>query len=446
MSTPLTDPRARAAKALVPLLMRQGSLSSLDDSDLEPRDRRLVRALCFGVCRTLPQLEALAKLLLSKPFKQRDFDVQALLLLGLYQLLYMRVPSHAAVGETAGAARLLGKGWATRVLNACLRRFQREQATLEARIATQPEAVTLHPAWLLKALRTAWPEQINAIIQANNTPAPMTLRVNLSRITRDDYQALLQEADIAAEPCAHSPAGIRLIAPVDVNTLPLFSEGGVSVQDEAAQLAAPLLYASLPKDVPLRILDACSAPGGKSAHLLELAAADKRPLELVSLDSDAQRLTRVKETLARLNVTAENVSAEIVHADASQQDWWDGRPFDAILLDAPCSGTGVIRRHPDIKLLRTAQDIVQLSALQQRILHTLWPMLAQGGHMLYATCSVMPAENAQQISTFMADQPDARGIALDVSWGIDRQGTRQRLPGEDDADGFFYALMTRLAD
>ena len=440
MSTSLTDPRGRAAKALVPLLLRQGSLSSLDDRDLEPRDRRLLRALCFGVCRTLPRLEALATQLLSTPFKQRDVDVQALLLLGLYQLLYMRIPSHAAVGETAGAARLLGKGWATRVLNACLRRFQREQASLEARIATQPEAVTLHPAWLLNALRTAWPEQINAIVEANNTPAPMTLRVNLSRMSRENYLALLQAAGIDATPCTYAPAGIRLASPVDVNALPMFAEGHVSVQDEAAQLAAPLLYNALPKETPLRILDACSAPGGKSAHLLELAAADKRPLELVSLDSDEQRLTRVRETLARLDV-----SAEVVHADASQPDWWDGRPFDAILLDAPCSGTGVIRRHPDIKLLRTAQDIVQLSALQQRILHTLWPMLAQSGHMLYATCSIVPAENAEQICAFTAEQPDAHCVSLDVAWGVEAQGTRQRLPGEDDADGFFYALLVRSA-
>lgn len=440
MSTSLTDPRARAAKALVPLLMRQGSLSSLDDHDLEARDRRLLRALCFGVCRALPQLEALAKLLLSKPFKQRDMDVQALLLIGLYQLLYMRIPSHAAVGETAGAARLLGKGWATRVLNACLRRFQREQPALEARIATQLEAVTLHPAWLLKALRSAWPEQINAIVQANNTPAPMTLRVNLSRITRDDYLALLNDAEIEASPCRYSVSGIRLTTPTDVSALPLFTEGGVSVQDEAAQLAAPLLYNTLPKDTPLRILDACSAPGGKSAHLLELAAAEGRPLELVSLDSDAKRLERVKETLARLNFTA-----SIIHADASQPNWWDGRPFDAILLDAPCSGTGVIRRHPDIKLLRTAQDIVQLSALQNRILHTLWPMLVPGGHMLYATCSIMPAENAQQINAFTAENSEAQCQPINAEWGIDQQGTRQRLPGKDDADGFFYALLSRQA-
>lgn len=439
MNRPLTDPRAGAAQALVPLLMRQGSLASLEDQHLDPRDRRLMRALCFGVCRTLPRLEALAKLLLEKPFKQRDFDVQALLLMGLYQLLYMRIPEHAAVGETAGAARLLGKGWATRVLNACLRRFQREQSTLEARIATQPEAMTLHPDWLLQALKKAWPEQINAIIQANNTPAPMTLRVNVSQISRKAYLALLKNAGIEAECCTHAAAGLRLATPIDVKALPLFTEGGISVQDEAAQLAAPLLYQALPKDTPLRVLDACSAPGGKSAHLLELAAAEGRSLELVSLDSDARRLERVKETLARLNV-----NAKVVHADASQSDWWDERPFDAILLDAPCSGTGVIRRHPDIKLLRTAQDIAQLGALQQRILQTLWPMLTPGGYMLYATCSIMPAENAQQIQAFLAEQPEARSIPLNVDWGINQQGTRQRLPGEGNADGFYYALMTRL--
>ena len=440
MTAVLKDPRAFAASALAPLLLRQGSLASLRDQHLEPRNRRLARALCFGVCRTLPQLEAVARLLLSKPFKQRDMDLQALLLLGLYQLRYMRIPEHAAVGETAGAARQLGKGWATRVLNACLRRFQREEEALIARVADHAEVASLHPRWLIDALRQAWPQQLDDIITANNTPAPMTLRVNLSRVSRCRYLSLLADAGIDAERCTHADAGIRLSAPLDVTELPLFAEGGVSVQDEAAQLAAPLLYHSLPKTTPLRILDACSAPGGKSAHLLELAAAEDRPLTLTSLDSDAQRLERVKDTLTRLQL-----SAHTVLADARRSDWWDGQPFDAILVDAPCSGTGVIRRHPDIKHLRTAQDIRQLSELQHQILHALWPMLARGGRLLYATCSIMPAENVEQIKRFLSTQHDAQKLPLQLSWGLDCDGTRQRLPGEDSADGFYYALLEKYA-
>lgn len=439
MSSVSLDPRVRAAQALTPVIARKGSLFGLHAQGLDPRDHRLFRALCYGVCRTLPRLERLTNLLLDKPFKERDLDVQALLLIGLYQLLYMRIPTHAAVGETAGAARGLGKPWATRVLNACLRRMQRDQAALNEQLSNERRVQTLHPNWLLKRLDHAWPEQVEQIIEANNTPAPMTLRVNRARLTREAYIDQLTAADIAAEPCKHAVDGVRLLHPVDVETLPGFKAGEVSVQDEAAQLAAPLLFETLPaSDTPLRILDACCAPGGKSAHLLELAAAAQRPIELTALDSDDKRLERVHETLSRLGYTA-----NIIHADASQADWWDDVPFDAILLDAPCSGTGVIRRHPDIKALRTAQDIEQLSALQQRILRSLWAMLAPAGHMLYATCSIMPDENVKQVQTFLHETPDAQCQPLSVAWGIDQHGARQRLPGEDDADGFFYALLTR---
>lgn len=439
MSQASIDPRVRAAQALTPVIARKGSLFGLHAQGLDPRDHRLFRALCYGVCRTLPRLERLTNLLLDKPFKERDLDVQALLLIGLYQLLYMRIPTHAAVGETAGAARGLGKPWATRVLNACLRRMQRDQEALDAQLSEERSVQTLHPNWLLKRLGQAWPDQVEQIIDANNTPAPMTLRVNRARLTREAYLARLAAADIDAVPCAHAIDGVRLLHPMDVDTLPGFKDGDVSVQDEAAQLAAPLLFNALPaSDTPLRILDACCAPGGKSAHLLELAAAAQRPIELTALDSDNKRLERVHETLSRLGYTA-----NVIHADAGQADWWDGVPFDAILLDAPCSGTGVIRRHPDIKALRTAQDIEQLSVLQRRILHTLWSMLISGGHMLYATCSIMPDENARQIQAFLDEVSDAHCQPLAVKWGIDQQGTRQRLPGEDDADGFFYALLSR---
>ncbi|WP_027349728.1 16S rRNA (cytosine(967)-C(5))-methyltransferase RsmB [Halotalea alkalilenta] len=443
------DPRAAAARALVPIIERRASLSSLDDGTLSGRDKGFFRALCFGVCRTLPRLEALAGMLLSQGFKPRDRDVQALLLIGLHQLLYMRVPNHAAVGETAGAARLLGKPWATKVLNACLRRCQREREALEARLDAERQSQLLHPAWLLDAIEHAWPDQAASIIAANNTAAPMTLRVNRARIRRDEYLARLEAEGLEARPCIDAEDGVTLANAVDALTLPGFKEGLVSVQDESAQLAAALLIDPLlasPTQAPLRVLDACSAPGGKSMQLIERAAAAGRELSLKSLDSDAQRLKRVEQGIARIS-PPESIAVDVIEADATQLDWWDGQRFDAILLDAPCSGTGVIRRHPDIKQLRLATDITQLAELQRRLLDSLWPTLRVGGRLLYATCSIMPAENQARIEDFLAHAGDARLVPIDASWGIETNGgARQRLPEVDGADGFFYALVEKTAD
>lgn len=441
----VTNPRAVAAQLLVPVLAGKGSLAALDTMQVAERDKSLVKALCYGVCRTLPRLEALAALLLSRGFKSRNTDMHALLLVGLYQLLYMRVPSHAAVSETAGAARQLGKAWATRVLNACLRRCQREQHALEAQVDKKPESQLLHPQWLHQALHHAWPEQFNDIIAANNTPAPMTLRVNLARNSREHYQQQLTAAGIESRGCDDSPYGLTLASASDATALPGFSDGLVSVQDEAAQLAAPLLLDPLLRsspDKPLRVLDACSAPGGKTMHLIELAEAAGQALEIIALDSDPQRLERVRGAIERL-APGSAIQHRVIAADAAQQEWWDGTPFDAILIDAPCSGTGVIRRHPDIKRLRTARDIEQLAQLQQRILDNLWPLLREKGRLLYATCSVMPQENEAQAAAFAARTSDAQLIALEVEWGIATGHGRQRLPQQDGSDGFFYALFEK---
>jgi 16S rRNA (cytosine967-C5)-methyltransferase len=430
--------RAAAARALVPVLTAQGSLAGLEAAlaagGVAERDRSLAKALCFGVCRTLPRLQALARELLRQPFKRRDQDVQALLLLGLYQLLYMRVPAHAAVGETAGAARLLGKAWATRVLNGCLRRLQRESDTLQAGVDRDPAVAQLHPAWLLEALRQAWPAAWQTVAAANNQLGPMTLRVNRRRTTREDYLTRLSEAGLEARPCAFSPDGLTLTSPCDVQALPGFAQGDVSVQDEAAQLSAELLAPALAARPGARVLDACCAPGGKAAHLLE-----RYDLDLTGVDSDAERLARVENTLARLALPA-----RLVHADATARDWWDGRPFDAILLDAPCSGTGVIRRHPDIKALRRPGDIRELAALQARLLDNLWALLAPGGTLLYATCSVMPAENREQIQAFVARTSDAElTTPEETGWGQPSGGGRQLLPREGGHDGFFYARLVK---
>lgn len=426
--------RAAAARALTPVIDARGSLAALDDSTVAPRDRALFKALCYGVCRTLPRLEALSDELLRTPFKVRDRDVQALLLVGIYQLLYLRIPAHAAVGETAGAARLLGKAWATRVLNGCLRRLQREQSALQAKVDRDPCVALLHPPWLLKELRRAWPDDWREIAIANNQPGPMTLRINRRQISRAEYRERLLSAGLANELCAFAPDGLTLETPCDVTKLPGFAEGQVSVQDEAAQLAVELLGPALSTRPGAQVLDACAAPGGKTAHLLETF-----DVALTALDVDAQRLTRVTSTLERLGL-----AARVVQADAALLDGWDDASVEAILLDAPCSGSGVIRRHPDIKRLRRVEDIPQLAALQARLLDRLWQVLAPGGTLLYATCSVLPEENAEQIANFLARTPDARATTpQDLSWGRPAGDGRQLLPREAGHDGFFYARLEK---
>ena len=428
------DVRAAAARALAPVIAQQGSLANLDEHSVVARDRSLLKELCFGTCRQLPRLEALANNLLKQPFKKRDSDIHALLLVGIYQLLYMRIPAHAAVGETAGAARLLGKEWATRVLNGCLRRLQRESEELQATVDKDESVALAHPRWLLDALRDAWPEQWRSIVDANNQPGPMTLRVNQHHNDREAYLERLVEQGLSGELCTHAPDGITLNVPCDVTSLPGFAEGHVSVQDEAAQLCAALLGPILAPRHGAQVLDACSAPGGKTAHLLE-----QFDIALTALDSDNQRLSRVEDTLSRLGLTA-----DLQHADATQRDWWNGTPFEAILLDAPCSGTGVIRRHPDIKTLRRKEDIRKLAKLQQQLLDNLWPLLREGGTLLYATCSVLLEENAKQIDAFLARTPDARVTTpSDVAWGVESGHGRQLFPEAGRHDGFFYARLEK---
>lgn len=426
--------RAAAARALVPVLTDKGSLAGLDEHSVIARDRGLLKELCYGTCRRLPRLGALANKLLKQPFKKRDSDVHALLLIGIYQLLYMRIPAHAAVGETAGAARLIGKEWATRVLNGCLRRLQREAEALQADVDREEHVALEHPPWLLAALRDAWPDQWRAIAEANNEPGPMTLRVNQHHNDREAYLAQLVEQGLSGYLCPHAPDGITLNTPCDVSVLPGFEHGHVSVQDEAAQLSAALLGPALAPRPGAHVLDACCAPGGKTAHLLE-----QFDIALTAIDSDNQRLGRVDDTLNRLGLTA-----ALQHADATQQEWWGGTLFDAILLDAPCSGTGVIRRHPDIKTLRRKEDIRQLAKLQQQLLDNLWPLLRPGGTLLYATCSVLPAENADQIEAFLARTPDAKvTMPSDVAWGIPSGEGRQLFPAQGSHDGFFYARLEK---
>jgi len=430
-------PRVAAARTLAELLRGKGSLSNALppwQSKVSEADRALVQQLCYGTMRYYPRLNAYLSQLLDKPLRNKDSDISALLLLGLYQLEYTRIPDHAAIGETVAVARVLKKPWATKLVNGVLRQFQRDADALRETLATQPEFHTAHPRWLLEAYRAAWPEQIEQIIAANNGHPPFSLRLDLNQCRREDYLQQLQTLGIDAQPCRYSAAGITLNRACNPTTLPGFNSGLLSVQDEAAQLAAPLLQLQ----AGLRVLDACAAPGGKTGHILQLEPA---LAEVVALDLEPRRLTRVRENLARLNVTATTIAGD----GTRPNDWWDGRAFDRILLDAPCSASGIVRRHSDIKLLRTPEDITRLALLQGELLDALWPTLAVGGVLLYATCSALPAENREVIAAFMARTLDASHTPIPASWGQSQSYGRQLLPQLDGHDGFYYAQLIKNA-
>ena len=430
--------RLAAVKALSLLIRERRSLTDALTIALapiaDPRERALAQALAYGVVRDWYRLQALAAALLDKPLRARDADVQTALLTGLHQILAMRVPDHAAVDETVRLAGKIGKPWARSLLNALLRRFLREREALLARVAKAPDVASGHPAWLRGRLCTTWPEACAEIMAANLRQAPMTLRVDGSRLRLEAYREQLAAADLAACPAPHTEHGLILSESVEVTALPGFRSGLVSVQDAAAQLAAPLLDPQ-PDE---RVLDACAAPGGKTLHLLEYQPQVR---ELVALDTDPERLDKARENLAR----ASRQATCLVGDAAAPDTWWDGRPFDRILLDAPCSATGVIRRHPDIRLLRRDSDIPALATTQAHLLDALWPLLRPGGILLYATCSVLADENDRQLVRFLERTPDAEEAPIHADWGRPRPVGRQILPGDDDMDGFYYACLRKSA-
>lgn len=426
------DTRATAARVLAEV-MAGTSLNQALPAGLEQvaeRDRALLQQLSYGTLRLYPRLLGVLQQLLDKPLRDKDRDVQALLLLGLYQLEATRVPDHAAVAATVAATRELAKPWAKGLCNAILRRYLREREALNATL--KPAAAAAHPAWLYQRLQQDWPEDWAGIVDANNQQPPMTLRLNCGKRERAAYLALLAEQGIAARAGTLTDTSIYLEQARDVSALPGFAQGAVSVQDEAAQIAARLL-APAPGE---RILDACAAPGGKSCHLLELQPALR---ELVAMDIDPQRLEKVAQNLDRLGLTA-----SLLAGDGAQPPATLARSsFDAILVDAPCSASGVIRRHPDVKLLRRERDIAQLAAQQLAILQGLWPLLRPGGRLLYATCSILEQENSAVIAQFLASRNDVCTATLDVAWGRPRGDGRQLLPSAGGPDGLFYALLTR---
>ena len=424
--------RLIAAKVLTSVIRDGQSLTAALDSTLgvveSDKDRAFIQALCYGVCRNFHRLDYILSQMLDKPLK--DLDVKALALIGLYQLKFMRVKSHAAVSETVLAARK--KPWAKALINALLRSYLRGQEGFEQKADNVKSALVSHPDWLIQQIEQDWPMQAQQVFQQNNEQPPMALRVNLANISQDQYLQKLRDQGIEAEAVSFCRSAILLNKPAVVNILPGFNEGWVSVQDTAAQLAAELL------DVQIghRVLDVCAAPGGKAAHILE---HQPKVRELVAVDIDKLRLQRVSDNFQRLKL-----SAKLIVGDASKpEDWWDGQLFDRILLDVPCSALGVIRRHPDIKLLRRAEDINTLQVLQQRIMTAVWPLLAPGGIMLYATCSILKQENEQQIEAFLATNTNAIEVPINADWGLVRRYGRQILTGESAMDGFYYALIRK---
>jgi len=428
--------RAAAAKLIWQIIDQGQSLDAVlanffDENEYSPQDRGFIQELVYGVCRWYGELDHYASQLLRSAIRKKDRVVHFVLLVGLYQLKHLETAEHAAVGETVSACKQLNKVWAKNLINGCLRTYQRQQTDSNQQI----DANTLsHPQWLSEAINEAWPTHLSQILSANNQRPPLCLRINQRQYPRDTYLEKLQDAEIKASVDPFSGDGIILEKPVAVGLLPEFDSGACSVQDTAAQLAANFLAPK--KD--MHVLDACAAPGGKSAHILERC---DNQLFLQALDISERRCEQLHATLARLRL-----QAQIIAADACQTNQWDQpeEGYDRILIDAPCSGIGVIRRHPDIKHHRRPSDIQTLNKVQQQLLCNLWPKLKPNGLLLYMTCSILPSENQAQIDAFIKSHNNAiienidHPNALALNYGV------QTLPGVHDMDGFYYCLLRKL--
>ncbi|RSN75691.1 16S rRNA (cytosine(967)-C(5))-methyltransferase RsmB [Acinetobacter haemolyticus] len=421
--------RAQVIKTLLAVQNGQ-SLSSVLNQHINmvsERDRGLYHELTLGCLRQWYSLKAITLPLLTKPLDNEALE--SCLYLGLYQILCTRIPVHAAISETVNAAKQLGFEPMSGLVNAILRRVSRETDEFETALNNTHGL----PSWLFKRLKKDWPEQVEPLCQALKQVAPLTLRVNERQVSRDEYLDILDEEQIDARECEFSDVGIVLRQTGNITLLPGFEAGGFSVQDEHAQLCATLL-----PDLDGKVLvDACAAPGGKTAHILERF----NPKKLIAIDQDPKRIVRIGENLERLALNLDNV--EILVADATT--WQAQEPVDCIVLDAPCSATGVIRRHPDIRLLRQSTDIAQTVALQQQILQQMWQQLKVGGTLLYITCSILKTENEQQMVKFFAEHPNAKEIKITADWGIEQMHGRQLLPSDQSGDGFYYCRIQKIA-
>ncbi|GHF90280.1 16S rRNA (cytosine(967)-C(5))-methyltransferase RsmB [Thalassotalea marina] len=422
--------RALAAKCCFQVVEKGRSLADelpKQQEKVEGKDKGLLQELCYGVIRYLPELEYDVRELIAKPLTGKQRVAHFLILVGIYQLKYTRIPDHAAVGETVNGAKPLKQLHLKAMINGVLRNFLRNKDKVSDK--PLPDAIKFnHPSWFIKKIQHGYPEDWQKILTANMQKPPMWLRVNQHKNTVDAYQEKLAAAEIAVSKQDEFSKALLLTRAVDVNKLPGFFDGEVSIQDGAAQQAAVLLNSQAGEN----ILDCCAAPGGKTCHILELQPKLKA---MTAIDVDEERLARVEDNLSRLGLSAKTIAG-----DAGSDSWWDGQQFDRILLDAPCSGTGVIRRHPDIKWLRKASDIDTLVILQQQILKNVWSLLKPGGTLLYATCSILPQENKEQIQRFLLDQQDASLVNIaqsqqEIGWQI--------LPDEQGMDGFYYAKLIK---
>lgn len=424
-----TDARQQALKILQSVIDKGESLSQAVpnylNTELSVKDKAFAQMLVYGVLRQYFRLIAVLPFLMKKKLKDKDSDIQIILLIGLFQLMETRVPDYASVDAAVNLCHKQKKKWAAGMVNAVLRNFVRQQQEINNKLEAKPQAKYRHPQWMVDRLRKDWPEHWENIIEQNNQQAPMALRVNQQQLSTKEF---IEKLD---EPAIEIDNGVLLSHARDVHDLPGFDDGWFSVQDLGAQKAAGLLDLKAQQ----KVLDCCAAPGGKTCHMLET----EPNITMLALDVSDQRLCRVQENLERLDL-----SAEIIAADAGDPDsWWQGETFDRILLDVPCSASGVIRRHPDIKLLRRKQDIDQLVETQQSMLQKIWPLLAQGGKLLYATCSIFKDENENQIKQFLQQQNDAEEIRLKANWGHERPHGRQIFPGDNNMDGFYYALLLK---
>lgn len=458
--------RARAARIVADVAERGRSLDAVlsSESSATKQERGLLRSLSYDSIRWYIRLDALLGRLLSRPNQSLEPEIRALAIVGLCQLIYTDIPAHAAVAETVAATRLLKQPRASGFINAILRRCQREQAKLLPQIDRDLAVRTAHPRWLVEKLRKDWGDRANEILDANNQRPPFWIRVNRLRVTPANYREQLQAKQIGVVASMFHDTALLLDRAMDVSELPGFEAGLVSVQDAAAQLAGHLLD---PRPGE-RILDACAAPGGKTSHLLELTpvlgrmpewrgrmdAQDRQLAALTAVDVSPERLTRVTQNLQRL--FAKSDLADVRAADAAQpESWWDGKPFNRILLDVPCSATGVIRRHPDIKLLRRSDDIAALAARQSQLLRSAWTMLQPGGRLLYASCSALQAETTAVIEEFLRTERSARDVTGERLQALPDfaqalgEGTRAGVnglriaAGSAGMDGFYYALLDK---
>ena len=426
--------RAIAAQIITNLTRQRGSLSTqLTDFSNHP-EISLLQEICFGTCRWYLSLEFVLHKLVTKPIKEKDQDVKSLILIGLYQLKELSIADHAAVNETVAASTTLNKSWAKPLINAVLRKYQRNSQKLTEELErSSPDIKYSCPTWLLSEINVAWKSKSQSILKGNNQRPPLTLRVNISKKSPEEIISLFAENRIEGSRGNLAKTAIYLDKPLPVEKIPGFTDGWLSIQDESSQLVPKLLKLK-PK---LRVLDACSAPGGKTCAIIE---SERSLTEVVALDESMSRIQKTRDNLLRMGLKASLIRGDVINPSK----WWDGRLFDRILLDAPCSGSGVIRRHPDIKILRREEDIQALTKVQAIMLDSLWQCLRPDGLLLYTTCSILPRENDFQIKDFLKRTDNAKYERITADWGVECSYGRQLLSGDKgNYDGFFYSLLSK---